>query len=699
MEEPDELTVQQSGPASQSFLQQLRPWLVKHWDLLALLLLVLASFPVEWLSPRMLVVVDPTIEIVGDSWHLDTSFKAARGLWFGRDVAFTYGPVFQWLSSAPARQMGVSMGATYATFTTLPLWCTFLFGSLTLTLLLPEQPAWKRFVLLLLLCVFWAPWEGRTAFGILLFAVFLRGWYALRQQALGPVLLGCGAAFLCAVAFLYSADTGAYAIAALLLSLAGVAWESRRESRALLSYASALPAFAVASLVLVIAINGIMARPLDFRFWKNSLAILSHYRWIEPRSMSEAATVRLLVALLAAGVVFLVRGMTARNRSLSITARCGFLLSAGVFAFFNMQSGLVRGDREHIVVSTYAAVFLTGVVLFSFASRTSSVLTVLFAVACFFFSGPDSLVPWVARVHHNYLQLRRPLTQCPPGFREFDRACYPEGWTRMLGRVAGYVQERSGPNDYMAVFPYQTFFGIASRRSSAGGVMQSYLVSGEYLSQIDIAGLERAAAPAGLYLPDGKFSGAVDDVSSFTRSPEVWLWMFRHYRSEREVYRGIFGLQKDDSRAARIAMQFRPLNIASRSYPIRTRTSEVDLGDPAWPGDRADFLRLRLTVHYSPWWKLRKPALLILEIEHPDSTFDQKLFLVEPNVASEVWFYPGDEAELAKYFDPDANRWHSGPRAEITHLRLLVMPFDWVSVQPEAIEVQGADAVSFEMSP
>jgi hypothetical protein len=82
--------------------EQLRPvlWLRRNWDLLALILLVLASFPAEWFSPRTLAVSAGT-NLIDDSWLLDTSFKAASGLWFGRDVVFTYGPVFQWLSSEP----------------------------------------------------------------------------------------------------------------------------------------------------------------------------------------------------------------------------------------------------------------------------------------------------------------------------------------------------------------------------------------------------------------------------------------------------------------------------------------------------------------------------------------------------------------------------------------------------------------------
>ena len=226
-----------------------------------------------------------------DHWVLDTPFKTARGLWFGRDVAFPYGPTFQWLFSVPSRAMGLSMAAIYTTYRTPLLWCTFLFGYLTLRLLLPEQPPWKRFLLLLLLCYFWAPWDGRTAFDILLFALFLRGWYAVRQQRLNPVLLGCGAALLCAAAFLYSADTGVYGIA----SVAGHPCRSGvgsavAKSQPFRSYAAALLAFVGLSVVLVFAINAAMAGLLDFRFWRTSLALVSIHRWNEPAAMSDAAT-------------------------------------------------------------------------------------------------------------------------------------------------------------------------------------------------------------------------------------------------------------------------------------------------------------------------------------------------------------------------------------------------------------------------
>ncbi len=188
MEKTDVLRSAPNAPPAAKPASLLR----RHWDFLAVLLLMVASLPVTWLSPHALIIL-PRAGMFDDHWVFDTPFKTARGIWFGRDVAFPYGPLFQWLFSLPSRAMGLSMAAIYTTFRTPLLWCTFLFGYLALRLLLPEQPPWKRFLLLLLLCYFWAPWDGRTAFDILLFAVFLRGWYAVQQQRLNPVFLGCGA--------------------------------------------------------------------------------------------------------------------------------------------------------------------------------------------------------------------------------------------------------------------------------------------------------------------------------------------------------------------------------------------------------------------------------------------------------------------------------------------------------------------------
>jgi len=688
MEKPNVLTSHPSVPA----VVERPAWLRRHWDFLAVLLLMAASLPVTWISKRSLIVVAHP-GTFDDHWVLDTPFKTVRGLWFGRDVAFPYGPLFQWLFSAPSRAMDLSMAAIYTTYRTLLLWCTFLFGYLTLRLLLPEQPSWKRFLLLVLLCAFWAPWDGRTAFDILLFALFLRGWYTVRQRRLNPVLLGCGAAVLCAVAFLYSADTGVYAMATLLVAFAGVVWEARRESQASRAYITAFLTFAGLSVGLVFAINTAMVGLLDFRFWRTSLALVSIHRWNEPAAMSGEATARLLATSMLGGLVFLVRWVAPGDRNASVTARTGFLLSAFVFALAAMQTGLVRSDVQHLVFALYPMVFFAGTVLFSFGSRTVSALAALVAVACSLMFGEPVAIFQPSSFRYRLAQMWHPLTECPGGFRESSRVCYPAAFTAILQAGVSYLQQHSGDHDSIVVFPYQYIFGIASGRNVAGGVLQSFLAAGPYLSQFDIAGYERAAAPAGLYFPDGELSLAIDDVPNFTRTPEVWLWIDRHYRAEQALAPGVVGLLKDDSRITQIALLPLPLTVAAESHPIQERSSLIDIGDPAWPIEGADFLRLRLTVRYGPLWKLRKPERLQLEITRADGSRDLQSFVVAPNVSSEVWFYPWNQADLGRYFDADESRWRASPRPPITHLRLLVTPLDWVSQRADSVVIESADAI------
>lgn len=244
--------------------------------------------------------------------------------------------------------------------------------------------------------------------------------------------------------------------------------------------------------------------------------------------------------------------------------------------------------------------------------------------------------------------------------------------------------------------------------------MQAYTASGRYLSQLEIAGLEGKSIPAALYLPDDDYSHMpeaeiarwsrnylsvpVDGIPNFTRVPEVWFWMVRHYHTAQQLTTGVIGLQRDDSRASRIAMQARSLDLPARSYVIKDRTSATGIGAPNWP-QGFDFLRLRLTVHYPLWWRLRKPERLQLEITRADGTRDLQWVVLQPNVPTEVWFYPWQGPELARYFNADQSQWRLPSHPAITNLRLLATPLDWVSQQPEAISIESGDAVRLTMSP
>jgi hypothetical protein len=682
----------------------------RNWDFLAVLLMVLMSIPAVWLSPHTLTVVTNP-GLIDDNWHLDAVFKVSRGIWVGRDVAFTHGPLFQWLSSLPGRSMGVSMGGLYPTWDTVPLWCATVFAFLTLRLLLPEQRPWKRFLLLLLLCIFWGP-SLRTTFAVLAFAVFLRGWYAVAQGRMKAYAFGGIGALLGATAFLVAADQGMYVLAALLIAFVGVAIDNCRTLDNVGKFLPAWFSIAAGSAIVVVAINAIFAKPFDFQFWRDSFTQVSAYRWATPFRMSPAGAVHLFGTLIAGAVVFLLRASTRKYRDSAIVQRTGFLLAGFTFALVMMQSGLVRADDGHIVSACFAMVSLAGAILFSFHSPNISMAAVMAALLCSVFFGEAAFTP--SGLTQLYAELRNPLTDCPAGFAEFDRACYAPAFTSILQSASGYLQQRSGVNDSIVVFPYQTMFGVASRRNVAGGLMQPYTASGVDLAQLEIAGLDRAPAPAGLYLPDpdlGHWSNGeianwrnldlslpVDGVFNFTRTPEVWFWLLHHYRSEQQLGPGIYGLQRDDSRASRISMQSQSLGLAARTYTITERSSTTDIGSPNWPSN-ADFLRLRLKIRYGALWKLRKPERMQVEITRADGNQTLQWFVLPPNVSSDVWFYPWSAADLVHYFDGDESHWRPSPRHAITRLRIVATPLDWVSQTPDAITIESADAVRLTLSP
>ncbi|MBZ5614062.1 MAG: hypothetical protein LAO23_08655 [Acidobacteriia bacterium] len=345
---------------------------------------MLASIDPVWFSPRVPFVVHDTF-LTDDSWHVDEVFKLSRGIWVGRDVAFTHGPIYQWLSSVPARLLVVSMGAIYATWDIVPVWCTFVILYLTLRLFLSEQPAWKRALVLFLMIVFWLVyWEFslQNAFPVLLFAIFLRGWYAVIEGHVKSYALGTLAALLSVVAFLIASDAGAYSAAAWVIATAAVCFEEGRNGRVAGRYIVAWMAYAVSGLIFALAVNAAMGRTFDFRFWKENAQIVSVYRWATPTAMTHAGTVRLFGTLFAGATVFLFRAGTRSKGNRAITERTGFLLGGFALAAVMLQSALVRSDIGHVQSASLAMVLLTGTVLFSFQSARISWAAVPSAILC-----------------------------------------------------------------------------------------------------------------------------------------------------------------------------------------------------------------------------------------------------------------------------------------------------------------------------
>ena len=668
-----------------AILNKVSEWLVLLW-------LVVACVPPVLVRHESLAIVpklSPT-DWIDFSWLLDTSYKAAGGIWFGRDVVFTYGPAFQWLSSAPARWIGVSIGSVYATWYTLPLLTVVLATSLTVRLLLPHAAAWRRALLLLLAVVFWSPPDVRVSICLLGFAIFVRVTdSAVERQDL--VLDAMVSAAICVGAFWISADTGLYTAAALLLCIVATAATKHRVRRMGLFALLA----AVSSAVLALVTSAVLAPVFNFGFWRSSLAIAADYRWFEPSAMTKPDKYRIL-AMLALGIVAVF--LTWRQRSPGARFKRAFLLAGFALGFLMLQSALVRSDHGHVLVGLYAMIFFCGTIaLTNFESQLIS--NMLPAVAVLgTLSLASSYAPFrPGEILHRWHEIRQPVLNCPAGSAEFDHACFAATDAEMLGRISAYIGAHTAPGDQIAVFPYQTAFGLASRRQVAGGVLQSYLVNGEYLTGVELAGLRRSQPTAALYFPDGVTSVPVDSVPNLTRSPDLWLYLLRHYRLDESPATGALSLVRDDARQGRLG--FREQKIANSTGPvaISKRSTVIDLGPIDWPSGGANFLKLRLQLDYPPWWGLRKPSKLTLLMSFASGKQKPVEFVLQPGRTGEIWIYPWDDAAMAAYFADDWQHWPSTGGAGLTGLKLLITPFDWISAMPKSVVIESVEAVRMDL--
>jgi hypothetical protein len=707
---------QPSAQSSPSRLRRAYSLTARNWDLLVLL------FFVSWQLPHGPSVISD-ISQIDANWHVDEVFKLSRGVWIGPGVSFTHGPLFQWISALPSRLIGVSFGTIYQTWITLPLCCGFFCVYLTIRLLLPELPSWKRALLLILAFNFWlgiSEWSLPITIPILLFAVFLRGWYAVDEARIKSYLLGIAAAALCVLGFLIASDAGVYSVAAWAIVTIAIFLEGHRDKRATTKCVEAVLAFGMSFGIFALAVNAAMGDVFNFRFWKDGAQTLSVYRWATPGSMSPTGAAIIFGSLLGGAAIFVFHAMSRSGQNRRITERTAFLLGGYIFAMAMLQTALVRSDNWHVQIASFATMILSGVVLFSIPSRKISLAVVFVAAACSVLILRPLIQP---RAYVRMIRqfIRQPKVQCPDGFLDFDRGCLTPESVAMLQNTSEFLDQHSEPQQSIVVFPYQTLFGLASRRDVAGGLMQAYAASGPYLTKLEIAGLERAPAPAGLYLtdvqlrfPDGKvtvsdadlarahklgISFPIDGVYNFTRTPDLWFWMMRHYRAQSGTLAdGIVGLVRDDSRASRISLDTESLGLLAQTSPVGERSSVTDLGAVKWPAD-FDFLRLRLTVRYGVSWKIRKPEKMQAEITWADGNKELRWFIVQPNVSNDIWLYPWNAADLAKYLDADEGNWRTTPRPAVTHLRIVATPLDFVSVPPQAILLEAADAIKVHIRP
>lgn len=640
----------------------------------------------------------PLTYFLDDSWQSDLVFKAIQHVWVGRDVVFTYGSLYQALSTLVPWQQGFSLGSVYRSNSLIQFCLGALLIYVTSVCLLRWQPPWRRAFYVLLIAIFWWPGNSKSVFSVCAFSVI-----TILVQRLCDVLSGvtwraAAASIIVILSFLFSADCGVYSLAALGITIIVALFCSTREPierKALFKFGALAGAFIFLA---ALAVNFFMSGALfDFRFWHDVREVAATYRWAMASSMQDPARTWFVATTAVCVLIFLVAWLWRDPHSPYITRRPLFLQGALLFSVLSLQTGVIRSDWEHVTLGLFTIISLTAAILIGStnesAGRARSYVPGYLALALTaIFTGPLPLLNSSTLLMADWKHLPKDAS-CPAGMYFVDQACFKQGDFLKLRSVSSSVQSGVAGSDSIAIFPYENIYGVLARRRIAGGVVQNYVVAGNYLTDRHLAGLAQDKPPLLIYSMDGVATLRLDGLSNFTRTPQIWFYLQQHYKEESEPAPGILLMRRDDLRAAKWSSHAMKL-IGSQQIDTLQEGLPIDLGPlPRWP-DHGQFLKLDLTVRYPLWWHLLKPCRLTVDVALADGTHKLAVALAEPNKETEVWIYPGEEAQLRNYFSGNSGDWRgAAPPIPISHIALWLDPIDWLSVKPTGIAIRDVQVV------
>lgn len=672
-------------------------FLYSRIDLLVLLALIaLGTVGVCSVDSEAPIILG-SINFLDDSWASDMVFKATQHVWLGREVVFSYGPLYQWLWKWMLPLKHFSLGVVYKSLHLFPYCFSLLLIYFTGALLLRGQPAWKRALYLLALGVFASPGDGKSAIPVYALSIFLLLVQGLQDGWIQTAWRAGAASSVVTFAFLFSADSGMYSLAALAIALLGAVscdLPDLPKLRRVLRFALLTVGLLGLSIFIL---NTLLARPLDFRFWIGSYEIVSNFRWLLPSPMPEGATLAFLATSALCWLIFLGAWFRRKPNSGKLTQEPAFLLAAFGVSFLCLQTAVVRSDWIHVLWGLFPTVALAVAVLLGATTQSASWLraqtpifsalglTTIFGGLVLSHGQGLAALAWSAGAY----------CPCPLDTYYLDQACLPADDFRRLSLVSSAIRTLVAASDPILVYPYENILGVVARRRVAGGVLQNYVVGGKYLTDRQLDALQQHKPPVGIYSADGHafWPWRVDGVSNFTRTPEVWFYLQSHYKREAEPEQGVLLLRHDESRQARWRRGERELAAPRAIYRVK-RGVPIDLGPlEPWPKN-ADFLKLKLTVSYAVWWKILKPARLTVDVQLADGSHKATPVVVQPNQASEIWIYPWLETQLMRYFSDNPEDWRDPALAmPVSRLALRVTPIDWLSVMPSSIRVEAVEAV------
>ena len=215
----------------------------------------------------------------------------------------------------------------------------------------------------------------------------------------------------------------------------------------------------------------------------------------------------------------------------------------------------------------------------------------------------------------------RPTLTCPEGKQEFDQRVFSPAIAQVFATVSTYVDQHTSPGDPILVFPYQNAFGVMSRRSVAGGVLQGYLVNGDYLTELDLAGCARPIRRSVFTCPTGSTASAWMECPASRAARGHGSTSCATTVLKAVPRREWLDWCATTPASSSLAVPEEKIADAVGTVPVTKREASVNLGQIHWPADGADFLRFRFRANYPFWWKMRKPSSLVLAMSFADGSW------------------------------------------------------------------------------
>jgi len=650
--------------------------------------------------PRFTDVPD-TLYFIDNSWRFDLLVKARQHIWLGKDVLFTYGPLFQ-LCFVPIFWMrDLSLGEFFKVWFVVSVCVTIALTYGAGRLLLTQVEPWKRALYLLLLIIFWVQFDIKRCLPLFVFAVFLWIQERVPQSNWRMPLFALLSALLITSSFLIAADAGFYALAAFFLVA------SCYNGYRFLQRGVWLPGVVFSGLtvtvvfVCVLIVNALFGKVWDFRYWTSCYKLASNYRWFESMPMEPQAIPVLLITVVICFSVFLWTWIVCRRSSqeLGLPPR---IIAVTLFSLLILQSCVVRSSLENATGVLFTMIAFAGAFLFGPLSRqlarSTARVPVLLALGCtaLFAASPYqafSPVKWWA-----VWRTPAPLT-CPPAKLLLDQACLSVYDFLQLDAGSKFLGQHAGASESVMIFPYENIYGDVARRRVAGGFVQSYITEDPFLLEQHLRGLDRDHPDWAIYSVDtpGDWrlgSWPIDGISNFTRSPEVWLYLHRHFHRMANLELGLLGLQRDEDRTQRWRLEERAWSVPTVHQKVAEGKNILVAGLNSLPQENLDFLKLRIKAHYPFWWRVLKPASMTFFLQGADGKIKAVPALASPNQTYEIWIYPWDESQLMNYFFENQSDWRKpGTRPLIANISVRFDRKDWLSVVPLEFEVQSVEAV------